>query len=130
MKFHCTLFVIALSLAAPSALAQDDGSGHWLPERATIEQIEAKLTLPAGASPLNTYVRYYSGVTEQGRKIIRGVYLVVAVVRNAQQDSRPGIRIVVPRDIPEIDDGGCHQVNVEYDVASAAVTGIHCNGVA
>ena len=113
-----------------SAFASPPTGEPWLPSPGDIQRVEAKVTLPAGASPMNAYVRYYAGTTHDGHQIIRGVYLVTAVVKDMHQDSRPGIRIVTERDIPEIDDGGCHQVNVEYDVATDTVTRIRCNGQA
>jgi hypothetical protein len=120
-------FLAAVSI---SASASPPTGEPWLPSPADVARLEAKVTLPAGASPMGAYVRYYAGTTKDGKQIIRGVYLVTAVVKDMHQDARPGVRIVTERDIPEIEDGGCHQVNVEYDVATDTITRIRCNGQA
>jgi hypothetical protein len=127
---RAVLFAAIFATASVSALASPPTGEPWLPSPVDIQRVEAKVILPVGASPMNAYVRYYAGTTKEGRQIIRGVYLVVTVVKDMHQDARPGIRLVTERDIPEIEDGGCHQVNLEYDVATDAVTRIRCNGQA
>jgi hypothetical protein len=127
---RAALFAAIFTTLSISAFASPPTGEPWLPSPADVARVEAKVTLPAGASPMNAYVRYYAGVSTNGRQIIRGVYLVTAVVKDMHQDARPGVRIVTERDIPEIEDGGCHQVNLEYDVATDSITRIRCNGVA
>jgi hypothetical protein len=124
------LLAATVAAISASASASPPTGEPWLPSPAEVQRLEAKVTLPQDASPMTAYVRYYAGTTRDGKQVIRGVYLVVAVVRDMKQDARPGIRIVTERDIPEIDDGGCHQVNIDYDVATDTITRIRCNGQA
>src|SRR5262249_45967518 len=42
----------------------------WLPDRATIDKIEAALVMPDGAPPLSSYRRRYGGAIENGRRMI------------------------------------------------------------
>ncbi len=119
-----------LAVVSLPALAIPNSGEVWLPSMAEVQHVESKVTMPDGAQAMSAYVRYYAGITVDGRKVIYGVYLATGVVRDMKQDPRPGIRIVTAREVPEIDDGGCSQVNVEFDVASDTVTRVRCNGQA
>lgn len=119
-----------LAVISLPALAIPTSGEVWLPSLAEVQHVESKVTMPEGAQPMSAYVRYYAGITVDGKKTIYGVYLATGVVRDMKQDPRPGIRIVTAREVPEIDDGGCSQVTVEFDVASDSVTRIRCNGQA
>lgn len=126
-----TAFLVAVAAAVSSpALAIPNSGEAWLPSMAEVQHVESKVTMPDGAQAMSAYVRYYAGITVEGRKVIYGVYLATGVVRDMKQDPRAGIRIVTAREVPEIEDGGCSQVTVEFDVTSDSVTRIRCNGLA
>ena len=94
----------------------------WVPKPDQITKLEKKLVLPAGASPLSKYGRYYWGVTTQGRKFIYGSLQSLG-------SRKPGL--VVTNHPPEdgVSDGGCGVIFVIYDPSRDAV-GVRCNGLA
>lgn len=78
------------------------------------------MTMPQMASPLNTYVRYFSGEFMGGRRIVIGTF--VYDPQNAD------VRIVAPKQMPKILDGGCDIINLTYDVDQKQILTLFCNG--
>ena len=92
---------------------------QWQPSMSDVSALERKLVLPREAEPLRSYARYYTGEIAGGRKIIRGYYLGWGM---------PGIYLKPSE--TEVMDGGCSVIAVVFDVQSARISGVACNGVA
>ena len=116
-----------LLLGALFPAAAADGS--WTPDAQTIRRLEAAIHVPGGPGsrnlPVALYARYYAGVTLAGRRTVVGELVSPGDVRQ-----KAGIHIGSRSDFPGIDDGGCGVVNLVYDVQTARIVAIHCNGYA
>ena len=99
---------------------------------ATVQSIEgyAKAHMPQRntgqtSEAFEHYARYYAGVGTADHKAVFATYVAV------DPDHYPsGVHLVGTGEIPMILDGGCAIIHVRYDVPSATVTSIRCNGVA
>jgi hypothetical protein len=101
----------------PTVGLMGKGTTRWVEVQAKI--IEADLTMPAGAAPLDAYTRYYA--YEPSSDSIVAVFL-----RGGEIGAK-----VVPRDaLPMVLDGGCDVVRLRYSVAERQVIMIGCSGVA
>lgn len=98
------------------------GQIHWIPGKVDVAKLEAQAKPPEGYR-LNRYDRAYSGTYISGRKIIEGRWVEVA------HGQRPKVEIVAYDQLPNIADGGCSVVTVYYDVVTAKVASVHCNGL-
>lgn len=99
-------------------------TGDWLPSEAQIEKLERLVQLPKGAESLKTYGRYYSGVTDQGRRLIKGRFIL-----NGHYSVREGVFRVFNIDLPQ---GGneradCVIVNISYSVSRNVVESTKCD---
>jgi hypothetical protein len=120
-----TLF--CLSAIGSMAFAQDDG--HWIPDAATVNHVEAllrKMPLPTygavKADSLDSYGRYYTGETKAGRK------LIAASFHSADPKVwPPGMHIGLPSRM--MTGGGCHQLLMLYDVAEDRIKLFVCYGL-
>jgi hypothetical protein len=115
-----------MSLASEPSHAQ-----AWVPDPATIQKLEATIQegdyLKRGGAPLNLarYARYYAGYTDNRHRLIAGEFIRSTIVERA-----PGIQLLPDREkFPVIFDGGCSVINVVYDVDSAKMLSVNCNGV-
>ena len=112
---------------------------------ATVERIEKSVQLPAHSRPVDGYDRYYAPDTVSGRKVIVGLYLATDIAdereryREGNRDywkggpPRKGQRHLLLNAslLPDgIDDGGCEEIHVYWDVSNAKIAGIFCNGPA
>jgi hypothetical protein len=120
--------LLAISLASTAAYAQ-----AWPPDLATIKKLEAGIQpddhQKSGSKlhDLSDYARYYAGYIEGGHRLIAGRFITH---RWAGQKAA-GIYIVVNREkLPVIFDGGCSVVSLVYDVDTAKLLSLDCNGVA
>lgn len=87
-------------------------------------EIEREVTMPGSAHPIDAYDKNYamSGVgTVVGRYQLATGRRILAARRRWFND---------PADMPMIHDGGCMQVNIEYDPATHRVVAASCNGLA
>ena len=81
------------------------------------KSIEATVTLPAGASTLTSYRRYYAWVDGKS-DTVEAVY----------DRSGPPSRLWLSHDdLPIILDGGCGVIHFTYDLASRTVHDLRCN---
>ncbi|MBQ1559625.1 MULTISPECIES: hypothetical protein [Caulobacter] len=94
-----------------------------MPGRDQVVQLEAQVKPPRGYR-LDQYDRSYSGTFMSGRKIIEGRWVQVDL-----PGQKPKVEIVPYHQLPDIADGGCAVVTVYYDVATAKVAGVACNGL-
>jgi hypothetical protein len=118
-----------LSVASTQACSQS--GGHWLPDSKTVDRIEQAIghmslrkTGNWTETSTDSYGRYYTGVTLNGRKVVYGVFLSTDPTRYP-----PGIHIVPFEGQPHMTGGGCRQLNVWYDVSEERVTEFHCYGL-
>lgn len=116
--------VPARNKAAPEqALQPDPVTRPEVMQEALMDRIEREVRLPPDAGALATYARYYAWRDgKDGRKVI-------AVWQNLTGE-RPGRHWVTERDLPVIMDGGCGVVSLTWDVATARVEHVACNGEA
>ncbi|HEX3675203.1 MAG TPA: hypothetical protein VHU87_13100 [Rhizomicrobium sp.] len=124
-------FAIAMCVALSGSCATPDGAA-WLPDAKTVAKLESVAKIPGGPgrapTPLTSYARFYWGITTNGHRRIRGVFLNPALPSFRH---RPGVYLSDGSGfIPAPMDGGCSVVNVIYDVQTAQVISIWCNGYA
>jgi hypothetical protein len=115
----------ALSLCLFLYKADAATEAGWLPDRLTIDKIEAALGMPEGAAPLSAYRRRYGGVIEAGRRVIWGLFLLSTI---APDDA--AITILDHRPLSLLADGGCLVVTTKFDVDLDRLLWIRCNGQA
>jgi len=108
---------ISLCFALPSQAAE---SQSWSPSKADVAQLETQLKLPAGADPISSYARFYTGQIVGGRRIMLGQYL--------EEPARFAPGIYLKSSGIETRDGGCTVVYLQYDVEEERVVRILCGG--
>lgn len=111
----CTLLSVS-AWAAPQmrSLSLDD-----------IRRVESLVKMPPGARSIESYNRFYAIKVENGREIIWGKFFPTT-----SDLPPPTVHIVAAEKMPAgIQDGGCLQVNLFYDVRDAKITFIGCNGL-
>ncbi len=111
--------LVSVSLLAGVALA---GEAHWIPNRADVVRLERQV-MPPGGYRLDSYDRAYSGTYVSGRKVIEGRWVEV------ERGRKPRVDVVSYEKLPDIADGGCSVVTVYYDLATAKIAGVRCNGL-
>jgi len=124
MRQRRTKLILVLVTTLFPPLAQAASSQSWLPDRRTIDEIEAKIEMPAGARPVADYLRFYTGDRKDGRPVVLGTF----VLRDLLQRPAAPINIVEKPDMPIILDGGCAVVNLEFDTQRKQIVSISCNG--
>ena len=124
MRIAVVALLIAMSLIG-SAYAFAD----WAPDVQLIAKLENAIRIPNvyGRPPqLAEYARYYTGTVVKGRRAVKGVFLL-----RGAASAKPGIYIRSAKQMPlGINDGGCTEVQLLYDVTAAKVLTIQCNGLA
>jgi hypothetical protein len=114
----------ALAVALTSFAASNSGHAeNWTPDPALIQRIEKQLVLPPGTKPLEAYTRYYWGTASGERRILGGTFLY-------RFGEAAGVRNGSEADVPQIMDGGCAVVHLEYDIQDGRTVSIFCNGEA
>jgi hypothetical protein len=125
-SFAAAVCLIAIASIAPPAAAQS-----WTPDSKTVTALDVSVKVPGGYGhapiPLKKYLRYYAGATINGRRMIRGEFLLFDAFDSSK---RPGIYIVAEDGLPSVFDGGCSVVNLLYDLETARIVSISCNGIA
>lgn len=124
------LVVVFAAFPAWSGIASNPTDpNEWTPDAQTISHIDAlalKLELPKEFGSIGDYSRFYYGTMHAGRKVIIGTFVSPQVQKAEHRRVTSGIHIV-PESMPiGIADGGCMQVNLEYDVQSQNVES-RCN---
>ena len=115
------LTVLALALLVLCPIVPAQASGDWHPTLPQVRDLERQMA-GTPASDFATRQRYYSGVTEGGHRLMRGVLVGIS----SDGRPRPGIRLGMPD--PMISDGGCGVVTVTYDPRRHKVLDASCNG--
>jgi hypothetical protein len=126
-RLLCSLAAVVPLVLSSSLLATSTGdnltvAAEWTPTAELIAQLEHKVRLPDGASPLLSYTRYYAGSTVQGHRVVFGTY---------QHSGAGGVVIAKSvHDLPIVYDGGCDFIYFRYDVLKKRFLDIFCNGIA
>lgn len=102
-------------------LAVSLGTGPTPSEiQALMDRIEARISMPPGASPLALYERYYAWeAREDGVRKVFGTYV---------RGHGSGRHWVNQNELPLVMDGGCGIVTLTYDVDADRVERVECNG--
>jgi hypothetical protein len=124
----CQRLGIVLSLWAMAGCAGSGASNNEIVNQQTtpkpllpiVETIELALTMPKGAHPLSSYVRYYAQHT-----LGESLYIVATFVK---RESAGKIEIVDFQQIPQLFDGGCDVIKLRYSVSQKKVVSLLCNG--
>ena len=118
---------MAFILTAAVAQADPGDTPFWMPDMASVTKIEQTVIMPKGVQkPLEAYGRYYAGITKNGRRMIRGEFVMPQM-----NDKFPRIYLTQNEDdLPAIEDGGCGVINLYYDIEMQKITAIACNGEA
>ena len=118
-------------MLAATTQAYPQSESYWIPDSKTVDRVELAIRqLPPPrtndwvATSIDSYGRYYTGVTLNGHKLVYGVFLSMDPTRYP-----PGIHIVPHGNQPHMSGGLCTQLNVWYDVAEERVTEFHCYGL-
>ena len=127
------LWIVQLILAAAFTTALGATPG-WTPDAATISKLESSIKpgdipkLGDGHQPLvSEYARYYAPYMAGDHRMIRGE-LVIPI---GSKMKPAGVYVVdSEKDFPHIFDGGCAIVHVVYDVETARLISLKCNGYA
>jgi hypothetical protein len=122
---------LILAAAVTTALG---ATPSWTPDTETISKLESNIKpgdipkLGSGHRPIVTeYARYYAPYMAGDHRMIRGE-LVIPI---GSKMKLPGVYVVdSEKDFPHISDGGCAIVHVVYDVETARVVSLKCNGYA
>jgi hypothetical protein len=121
MIIRCALALAELVLGDVLCAADAPPGTYWVPTTSVVAELEHGLSLPQGAYPLAKYTRYYTGLIRNGRHVVRGIFVGGA----------PKVVIVKSElALPVVMDGGCHIINVDYEVESHKVLQVFCNGYA
>jgi hypothetical protein len=83
-----------------------------------VKELERGLTLPAGASDISSYTRYYAR-TDAG--MLSGVLVLGGDM---------GIHLVTLDKLPVVFDGGCSVIRIEYEYEARRVLSVSCSGLA
>lgn len=116
-----TFFVALAGLAATTRAGEALQPADLPPTMQAVAQLERGLILPKDAYPLTAYTRHYATVRHGGRIMVRGVFVggpPKVVIEKSESD------------LPGIFDGGCHVVNILYDMKSLKIVQVFCNGYA
>jgi hypothetical protein len=114
--------------ATGASAAPPPDLNEWTPDASVVARVDTQaLTyeLPKGFDRLDYYARYYWGTVHDGRRVIEGSLIYSLWVSDKSELGK--IHIVPESDAKGIADGGCTEVNVEYDVELNKITHIACN---
>jgi len=124
MRIAAVALLFAIGLVSSA-----DAVADWMPDVELIAKLERAIRIPNvyGRPPqLADYARYYTGTVLKGRKMIEGMLLLPDAA-----SAKRGVYIRSAEQMPlGISDGGCTEVRLLYDVTTAKVLTIQCNGVA
>ena len=89
---------------------------------AIMDRIEARISLPAEASALPLYERFYAWeARDDGVRKVFGTYV---------RGQGGGRHWVTQNELPLVMDGGCDIVTLTYDVEADRIERVECNGEA
>jgi hypothetical protein len=118
-----------LSAWSCHAFAQRTDPNEWTPDEKTVTRVDAmalKLELPKEFGSISYYSRFYYGTVRSGHKVIEGIFLSPLVQKAMHRNADSGIHVVPESMAVGIADGGCMEVNLEFDVQSEKIES-HCN---
>jgi hypothetical protein len=95
---------------------------------ASVYALEAALRLPHGARRLSSYVRYYySSASSSNQPIINGVFIDKGWFQNEPIPSNGIVIVNGPAEVPDIEDGGCSVVYVEFNRSRSGIPSATCS---
>jgi hypothetical protein len=122
--FALTAIAALCAAIASRDIAQDLSPRPSLSE---IQAVEAKVRMPRGAAALRKYFRYYYLTARAEGRSISGVYIAEGWFRSSEMPVGRVIVVSGVADVPDVEDGGCGVVYVEYDSRRAAVVSASCS---
>ena len=124
------LFQLILMASATTTLA---ATPNWTPDPATISKLESSIKsadIPwnyGGQHAISEYARYYAASMAGDHRIIQGEWIIPL---GAKMKSA-GVYIFGSRkEFPTVSDGGCAIINLVYDIETARIVSLRCNGLA
>ncbi|MEP7209262.1 MAG: hypothetical protein ABI740_00365 [Alphaproteobacteria bacterium] len=113
----------SIALCVCFVAAAEAQQGEAKIDATLVTKIENQMVMPAGASALKSYRRYYSIGTKAGRRVINGLYSLgsdgLDRFTNATPiEGVPGAFTLRRGDVPLILDGGCGIVEMAFDLAT------------
>ena len=134
LRKTCAAAMMMLAITTPAQAAK--------PDLAMVEALERSVKLPAGTKPLDAYDRYYALETVVGRRMIEGMYQESSDdddLASYQRGDRDPVKYSPPRkgrrhllakasSLPDIADGECSVIHVYWDIATARIAHVECNG--
>jgi len=118
--------LIALTLCAATSAASESGAKR--PTQEEIRKIEAKFKRPRGARSLRHYVRYYYAQTNAAGRVIRAIYIDGGYFQPSATQPEKVTIVDSEAEIPDIQDGECSVLYVEYDPSGQVGPSIGCSG--
>jgi hypothetical protein len=123
--------MLALLLAGAAVPARPAITDNRVPDAALIAQMEARIVMPQGAGPLESYDRAYTEAKVDGRDFVVGQLIdhrfTKMVAAEHGQPLPPPVQRLLMKDIIPAFDGGCMIVRLRYDVASGRAPEARCN---
>jgi hypothetical protein len=116
------LLLGAQAMAQQTMNTPSSGNGvgeepYWTPDADMITRLESRVEMPTffgqRSYTREQYERYYAGVTVNGRRVIRGRWIVPP---NREDFLPTGTHIIDIEDMPSLPGGGCANVTVMYTV--------------
>jgi hypothetical protein len=107
----------------PAYVARADQAHFWLPTMAEVQALDGKIKVPERmGGPIANFRRFYTGLYRNGHRVIA---LTLLEYVKSDQDDR--VRIVEPKDVPAIADGGCMVMAWSKDLDTGVGSDLVCN---
>jgi hypothetical protein len=97
------------------------------PSLVEIRAIEAKLKMPREASAIENYRRYYYLQSSTQLSTIVGVYIEKGWLPKSDQAALGIVVVSSQADIPDIEDGGCSVIYVEFNNKNKTISSAECS---
>lgn len=112
-----SLFLLLSQANAQPVPISANEEPYWTPDKATIEKLEGRVEMPVffgqRSYSKDQYNRFYAGVTINGKRVVRGKWIVPP---NREDFIPTGTHIIDIEDMPSLPGGGCANVSVMYTV--------------
>jgi hypothetical protein len=124
-------WVTWLSLPLALSLFGAKGPADWTPSHEQVMYVEKQIRLPEDApATVEKYNRYYTGVTDEGRRMIYAEYVFIDLLGPSKPSDGTGhVYIVNENKMPQVTNGGCGVVTFYYDLHRDYTPSMLCNAV-
>jgi hypothetical protein len=103
----------ALAGADPVSVGRDDQANFWTPSLSEVTRLDTALRVPERmGGPISRFNRLYTGVYRDGHRIL--------VLEGFATTGQGTVRIVQPKDMPALADGGCQFLYWSKDLTTNA----------